>query len=128
MYKMYSLLLVFIHSFETVLRQSRHLLHLEFYITVMFIISSFPFHLYFFILPPVQFSRSVVPNSAWTVACQASLSFTIPWSLLKLMSIESMMPSNHLILSRPLLFLPSVFLSIRVFSSESAFHIRWSKY
>ena len=63
MYKMYSLLLVFIHSFETVLRQSRHLLHLEFYITVMFIISSFPFHLYFFILPPVQFSHSVVSDS-----------------------------------------------------------------
>ena len=63
----------------------------------------------------------------WTVACQASLSFTISWSLLKFMSIESMMPSNHLILCHPLL-LPSIFPSIRVFSSESALHIRWPKY
>ena len=59
---------------------------------------------------------------------QASLSFTISWSGLKLMSIESMLPSNHLILYHPLLLLPSVVLSIRVFSSESALHIRWPKY
>ena len=59
---------------------------------------------------------------------QASLSFTISWSWLKLMSIESMLPSNHLILYHPLLLLPSVVLSIRVFSSESALHIRWPKY
>ena len=59
---------------------------------------------------------------------QASLSFTISWSWLKLMSIESMLPSNHLILHHPLLLLPSVVLSIRVFSSESALHIRWPKY
>ena len=58
---------------------------------------------------------------------QASLSFTISWSLLKLMSIESVMPSSHLILCRPLL-LPSIFPSIRVFSSESVLHIRWPKY
>ena len=64
----------------------------------------------------------------WTVARQTSLSFAISWSLLKLMSIELMMPSNHLILCRPLLFLPSIFPSIRVFSYESALHIRWSKY
>ena len=64
----------------------------------------------------------------WTAACQASLSFTISWSLLKLMSIESVMPSNHLILCCPFLLLPSVFPSIRVFSSESAIHIRWPKY
>ena len=64
----------------------------------------------------------------WTAACQASLSFTISWSLLKLMSIESVMPSNHLILCCPLLLLPSIFPSIRVFSSESALHIRWPKY
>ena len=64
----------------------------------------------------------------WTAARQTSLSFTISWSLLKLMSIELMMPSNHLILCRPLLFLPSIFPSIRVFSYESAPHIRWSKY
>ena len=64
----------------------------------------------------------------WTAACQASLSFTISWSLLKLMSIESVMPSNRLILCCPLLLLPSIFPSIRVFSSESALHIRWPKY
>ena len=64
----------------------------------------------------------------WTAACQASLSFTISWSLLKLVSIESVMPSNHLILCHPLLLLPSIFPSIRVFSSELALHIRWPKY
>ena len=63
----------------------------------------------------------------WTATCQASLSFTISQSLLKLMSIESVMPSNHLILCRPLL-LPSTFPSIRVFSNESARLIRWPKY
>ena len=63
----------------------------------------------------------------WTVARQASLPFTISQSLLKLMCIESMMPSNHLILCHPLL-LPSVFLRIRVFSNESALCIRWPKY
>ena len=63
----------------------------------------------------------------WTAAHQASLSFSISPSLLKLMSIESMMPSNHLILCRPLLLLPSVFPSIRVFSNESALRIRWPK-
>ena len=64
----------------------------------------------------------------WTEAHQASLSFTISQSLLKLLSIELVVPSNHLILCRPLLFLPSVFPSIRVFSNESAIHIRWPKY
>ena len=64
----------------------------------------------------------------WTVAHQASLYFTISWSLLKLMSIDSVMPSNHLILCHPLLFLPSIIPSIRVFCNESAFHIRWPKY
>ena len=64
----------------------------------------------------------------WTAACQASLSITNSQSLLKLMSIESMMPSNHLILCRPLLFQPSIFLSIRVFSNESILRIRWPKY
>ena len=67
-------------------------------------------------------------SSPWTVAHQASLSFTISWSLLKLMSIESMMPSNHLILCCPLLLLPSIFPSIRVFSNESALHIRLPRY
>ena len=64
----------------------------------------------------------------WTAAHQGSLSFTISQSLLKLMSTESVMPSNHLILCRPLLLLPSIFSSIRVFSNESALHIRWPKY
>ena len=63
----------------------------------------------------------------WTVACQASLSFTISWSLLKLMSIESVMPSNHLVLCHPLLLF-SILLSIRVFSNNLALHIRSSKY
>ena len=64
----------------------------------------------------------------WTAAHQASLSITNSWSLLKLMSIESVMPSNHLILCHPLLLLPSIFPSIRVFSNESALCIRWPKY
>ena len=64
----------------------------------------------------------------WTAAHQASLSFTISQSLLKFMSIESPMLSNHLILCWPLLLLPSIFPSIRVFSSELALHIRWPKY
>ena len=63
-----------------------------------------------------------------TAARQASLSITNAWSLLKLMSIESVMPSNHFIVCRPLLFLPSIFLSIRVFSSESVLCIRWPKH
>ena len=67
-------------------------------------------------------------ETPWTAAHQVSLSITDSQSLLKLMSIESMMPSNHLILCHPLLLLPSIFPSIRVFSSESALHIRWLKY
>ena len=66
--------------------------------------------------------------TSWTAASQASLSITNSWSLLKLMSIESVMPSNHLNLRHPLLLLPSVFPSIRVFSNESVLRIRWSKY
>ena len=64
----------------------------------------------------------------WTAAHQASLFFTISQSLLTLISIESVMPSNHLILCYPLLLLPSIFPSIRVFSNESALHIKWPKY
>ena len=64
----------------------------------------------------------------WTVARQASPSLTISQSLPKLMSIESVMLSNHLILCHPLLLLPSIFASIRVFSNESAVHIKWPKY
>ena len=66
--------------------------------------------------------------TSWIVSCHASLSFTISWSLLKLMSIESVMTSNHLIVCHPLLLLPSIFPSIRVFSYELALHIRWPKY
>ena len=75
----------------------------------------------------VQFSHSdwVTP---WTAACQTFPSITNSWSSLKLMSIESVMPSNHLFLCHPLLPLPSIFPSIRVFSNESALHIRWPKY
>ena len=64
----------------------------------------------------------------WTAARQASLSITNSWGILKLMSIESVMPSNHLILCCRILLLPSIFLSIRVFSNESALRIRWPKY
>ena len=64
----------------------------------------------------------------WTATCQASLSSTKSWSLFKLMSIEALMPSNHLIHCCPLLLLPSIFPSIRVFSNKSVVHIRWPKY
>ena len=78
----------------------------------------------------VKFSHLVVSDcvTPWTIACQASLSITSSRSLPKLMSIESVMPSNHLIFHHPLLLLPSIFPSIRVFSNESALHIRWPKY
>ena len=78
----------------------------------------------------VQFSCSVVSSfvTPWTAACQAFLSITNSQSLLKLMFIKLVMPSNHLILCRPLLLLPSIFPSIRVFSNESVLHIRWPKY
>ena len=74
-------------------------------------------------LGPVRFFVT-----AWTAASQASSSFTISWSLLKLMSIESVTPSNHLILCRPLLLLPLVFPSIRVLFNGSALRIRWPKH
>ena len=64
----------------------------------------------------------------WTSACQTSLSFTNSWSLLKLVSVELVMPSNHLILCHPLLLPPSITPSIRAFSDESVLHIRWPKY
>ena len=73
-------------------------------------------------------SHSVVSDSLWPAVHQASLSLTISQSLLKLMSIESVMLSNHLILCPPLLLLPSIFPSIRVFSNESVLCIRWPKY
>ena len=73
-------------------------------------------------------SRVRLFATPWTAACQASLSITNSQSLPKLMSTESAIPSNHLILCRPLLFLPSIFPSIRVFPNESALRIRWPKY
>ena len=76
----------------------------------------------------VQFSRVQLFLTPWTAAHQASLSITISRSLLKLMSIELVMLSNHFVLCRPLVLLPSIFPSIRVFFNESALCIRWPKY
>ena len=78
----------------------------------------------------MQFSCSVVSDSAtpWTAACRVSLSITNSHSSLKLMSTELEMPSNHLILVRPLLLPPSIFPSVRVFSNQSVLRIRWPKY
>ena len=73
-------------------------------------------------------SRVWLFATPWITACQASLSITNSWSSLKLMSIESVMPSSHLILCRPLVFLPPIPPSIRVFSNESTHHMRWPKY
>ena len=73
-------------------------------------------------------SRIPLFATPWTVALQASLSITNYWNLLKLMSITSVMPSNHLILCRPLLLPPSIFPSIKVFSNESVLSIRWLRY
>ena len=88
----------------------------------MFTLFSWPFA----IIQSLSHVRLFV--TPWTVAHQTSLPFTISWSLLKLMSIESVMPSNHLILWRPLLLLSSTFPSIRVFSNELVLCIRWPKY
>ena len=79
-----------------------------------------------FIVPSLSCVRLFL--TPWIAAYQASLSITISWSLLKLMSIELVMPSNHLILCCPLLLLPSIFPGIKVFSSELALHIRWPNY
>ena len=101
--------------------------------------SSSKIHCCYIIISSVQFSsvqslsHSVIQSlhlfaTPWTAACQASLSITNSQSPPKPMSIESMMPSNHLILCCPLLLLPSIFPSIRVFSNESALHIKWPEY
>ena len=90
------------------------------------LLNQFP-QLFMFVVKSL--SRVQLFETPWTAACQASLSFIISWSLLKLMSIESVMPSNHFILCRPILLLPSIFSSIRVFSNDSVLHIRpkyWS--
>ena len=81
----------------------------------------------------IQFSSveslsHVLFATPWTAACQASMSITNSWSVLKLVSIKLVMPSNHLILCRPLFLLPSIFPSIKVFSNESLLCIRWPKY
>ena len=84
---------------------------------------------FYFIFSSVQLLSCVrLFATPWTAAHQASLSITNSWSLPKPMSIESVMPSNHLILCHPLFLLPSIFPSIRVFSNESALRIRWPKY
>ena len=77
---------------------------------------------------PMSFGCIRLFVTPWSAACHTSLSFSISQSLLKFMSVESMVLSNHLILCHPLLLLPSIFPSIRVFSSKSALHIRWPKY
>ena len=82
---------------------------------------------YYFHVVVQSLSHVWLLATPWTAAHQASLSFAISWSLLKLMCIESVMPSNHLVLCHPLL-MPSIFPSIRVFSNESALCIRWPKY
>ena len=84
------------------------------------------FHLYNVVIQLL--SRVWLFATPWTAVCQVFLSFTVSQNLLRFISIESVMPSNHLILCRPLLLLPSIFPSIRVFSNESALHIRWPKY
>ena len=81
-----------------------------------------------FIIAVQLLSRVQLSVTPWTAARQASLSLSISQRMIKLMSIESMMPFNHLILCHPLLLLPSIFPSIRVFYNESALHIRWPKY
>ena len=91
-------------------------------IDVALSVSFFESLLWFSSIQPLSYVRLFA--TPWTAAHQASLSITNSWSLLKLMPIESVMPSNHLILCHPLLFLPSVFLSIRVFSNESVLCIR----
>ena len=85
----------------------------------------FPWLLIDISLVQISHSDSATP---WTAACQGSLSITNSWRLFKLMYIESVMPSNHLILYCPLLLSPSIFPSIKVFSNESALCIRWPKY
>ena len=93
-----------------------------------------PFLVYISLISSVQFSSVQLLShvqlfaTPQTAACQVSLSITNSWSLFKLMSIESVMPSNHLILCRPLLLMPSIFPSIRVFSNESVLCIKWPKY
>ena len=80
------------------------------------------------IVTKLLFSHSIVSNSLWSHGLQQARLPAVSWSLLKFMFIESLMPFNHLILCHPLLLLPSIFLSIRVFSNELVLRIRWPKY
>ena len=82
----------------------------------------------FSVLIAQSLSHVLLFVTPWTAALQASRSITISWSFPKLMSIESVIPSNHLVLCHPLLLMPSIFTSLRVFSIESVLHIRWPKY
>ena len=109
-----SLILFVFSSFMLIIIYSEVLLCYSVWVSCVVVIQSLS-HVWLFVTP-------------WTAACQASLCFTTFRSLLKLMSIESVMPSNHLFLCCPLLLLPSMFPSIRVFSNESALCIRWPKY
>ena len=90
--------------------------------------SSSPYHISVQFSSVQSFSHVQLFANPWTALCQASLSITNSRSLLKLMFIESVMPYNHPIFCRPLLLLPSIFPSIRVFSNELVLHIRWPKY
>ena len=81
-----------------------------------------------FVVAVQSLSRVQLFTTPWTAACQDSLSFTISWSLLKLISIDSVMSFNHLVLCHLLFLLPSIFPSIRIFSRESVLRIRWPKY
>ena len=93
------------------------------------IIFCFPVtHLWAFVIVVQSLSRVQLSVTPWTSAPQASLSFTISWSLFKLMSIESVMPSNHLTLCYPLFLLSLIFPRIRVFCNEPGLHIRWPEY
>ena len=97
---------------------------------VLFLLAlSFAFHSGVVVVVVIQLLSCVLLfTTPWTTARQASLSFNVSWSLLKLMSIESVMLCYHLILCHPLLLLPSIFPSIKVFSNESALFMRWPKY
>ena len=104
---------------------------LKVYVSFWVLYSSIPiisFILLLFVIVVQLLSCVWLFATPWTAGCWASLSFTIPWSVLKFMSIESVMPSNHLILCCPLLLLPSIFCSIRVFSNDSALGIRWPQH
>ena len=101
---------------------------MQYSLLICILISSVSFLQLTFFSSVQSLSRVWLFVTPWTAARQASLSIINSWSLLKLMSIESVMPSNHLILCRSLLLLPSIFPSIRVFSNESVLGIRWPKY